>query len=60
MSVSARTRREFRDGFLDPVALIREREFRAFARPRLRDGQAMIVGWRHRRRFQFPLNNGII
>ena len=29
---------EFRDVFLDAVALIREREFRAFARPRLRDG----------------------
>ena len=29
---------EFRDVFLDAIALIRERELRAFARPRLRDG----------------------
>src|SRR5208282_4044497 len=36
--VRAKRTGEFRDAFLDAIALIREHEFRAFARPRLRNG----------------------
>ena len=37
-SIRAKSSREFRDIFLHALTLISEREFRAFARPRLRDG----------------------
>ena len=36
--VRAKRAGEFLDVFLDAIALVREREFRALARPRLRDG----------------------